>query len=137
AYLPHNWMPAQGRPDLMARFYLAELLPFLALLWWLVDLWGIMGAALAWVIRSTADAAFCFVATGTTRTYGIASGITLLPVAIATIMALTQNPLFVYIPGGLITLLVAIALSFFLLPKPIKHRIHAWRHRSAKPVWEP
>ena len=69
AYVPHNLLPAVGRPDLMARFYLVELLPFLLVLWILVAQFGILGAAIAWLLRSTADAGFCFFATSSMKIF--------------------------------------------------------------------
>ena len=40
-----------GRPDLTAKLHLFELPVFIALLLWLLDEFGIVGAALAWVVR--------------------------------------------------------------------------------------
>jgi O-antigen/teichoic acid export membrane protein len=44
-----------GRPDLVAKAHLAELAPYLLLLWWLSTLYGISGAAAAWTLRTLAD----------------------------------------------------------------------------------
>ena len=55
---------AVGRPDLTARFHLAELLPYLACAWVLITWYGIDGAALAWTLRVLADAVVLFVAAG-------------------------------------------------------------------------
>jgi O-antigen/teichoic acid export membrane protein len=61
AYLPLTLLHARGRADLSAKTHLAELPIYLALLWILVNGWGIEGAALAWLLRSTADCAALFV----------------------------------------------------------------------------
>lgn len=42
-----------GRPDLTARLHLAELVIYIPYLWLLIDLYGINGAAIAWMIRVT------------------------------------------------------------------------------------
>jgi len=68
-YVPHNMLPAQGRPDIMAKFYLAELLPFLIILWFFVTWLGIYGAAISWTIRSTSDAIFCLIATKSLKVF--------------------------------------------------------------------
>lgn len=56
AFIPYALLQAQGRPDVPAKFHVAELLPFLALLWLLLELMGVEGAALAWTIRAAVDA---------------------------------------------------------------------------------
>ncbi len=40
-----------GRPDLTAKLHLLELVLYLPYLWWLIGLYGISGAAMAWLIR--------------------------------------------------------------------------------------
>lgn len=49
-------LQASGRPDLVAKTHVAELLPYLGLLWWLAGVYGIVGVAAAWTLRVTADA---------------------------------------------------------------------------------
>jgi O-antigen/teichoic acid export membrane protein len=46
---------ALGRPDISAKLYLIEILPYGLTLWWLMHTYGIEGAAIAWSIRSGAD----------------------------------------------------------------------------------
>lgn len=48
-------LQARGRPDLVAKTHLAELLPYLALLWVLTMNFGIIGTAAAWLVRVLAD----------------------------------------------------------------------------------
>jgi O-antigen/teichoic acid export membrane protein len=50
-----------GRPDLTAKLHLFELPVFIALLLWLLNAFGIVGAALAWVARVLIDTALLFV----------------------------------------------------------------------------
>jgi O-antigen/teichoic acid export membrane protein len=45
-----------GRADVTAKLHLAELVPYLGLLWVLTERYGIAGAAAAWFVRSTLDA---------------------------------------------------------------------------------
>lgn len=55
AFLPYTLLQGQGRPDLTAKIHLAELAPFVGALWLLVERFGLVGAAIAWTLRTTAD----------------------------------------------------------------------------------
>ena len=46
AHLPFALLQAASRPDLTAKFHLAELPVHGLLVWWLISLWGTTGAAL-------------------------------------------------------------------------------------------
>lgn len=48
-------LQSAGRPDLVAKAHLAELFPYLGLLWWLTGGYGIAGAAAAWTLRAVGD----------------------------------------------------------------------------------
>jgi O-antigen/teichoic acid export membrane protein len=63
AYIPNGFLQAQGRPDLAAKFHVAEVIPFVALLWVGVHFGGVTGAALVWCARATGDAILLFGAT--------------------------------------------------------------------------
>jgi O-antigen/teichoic acid export membrane protein len=67
AYIPHGLLQAQGRPDLTAKLHLAELVPFVGLLWAGIHFGGVTGAAVVWSARVAADAALLFVAAGIFR----------------------------------------------------------------------
>lgn len=60
AYLPFAEIQARGRPDITAKFHLAELLPYLAVLWVALGWKGAVGAAMAWSLRVWTDAALLF-----------------------------------------------------------------------------
>lgn len=62
ALVPFTRLQAQGQPDIVAKFHLVELVPYLALLWLAVNAWGIIGAAAAWSLRVAADAGLLFMA---------------------------------------------------------------------------
>jgi O-antigen/teichoic acid export membrane protein len=135
AFVPYAYMPAQGRPDLMTKFYLAELLPFLLILWALIAWLGIVGAALAWALRSSADAIFCFVATGTTKTYGRAISLTLIPVTTAVLMAFATPPVTLDISMGGAILAVSLGISYYLLPEALRLRTIFWRKPKVSNRW--
>lgn len=55
AFIPGSLLYGVGRPDLPAKFHLLELPMHVGLAWFLVTLFGLPGAALAWTIRATLD----------------------------------------------------------------------------------
>jgi len=48
-------LQAAGRPDLVAKAHIAELVPYLGVLWWIVGIYGISGVAAAWTLRIVFD----------------------------------------------------------------------------------
>ena len=63
ARVPSGLVQAAGRPDLTAKLHLFELPFYLLVLWWLVGAHGIIGAAMAWVLRVAVDTIVLFVMT--------------------------------------------------------------------------
>lgn len=62
AIVPFVWLQATGRPDRVAKIHMAELIPFVLVLWVLVANLGIVGAAIAWSLRAACDSAAMFYA---------------------------------------------------------------------------
>ncbi|MEO5590309.1 MAG: flippase [Gemmatimonadaceae bacterium] len=62
AHVPSSFIVAMGRPDVNAKFHMLELIVHLPIAWWLITRYGVTGAALAWTIRVTFDAALLFTA---------------------------------------------------------------------------
>lgn len=60
AHLPYALLQAHGRADLTAKLHLLELPLFAALLVVGVQVWGIVGAALAWMLRVGIDAGLLY-----------------------------------------------------------------------------
>jgi O-antigen/teichoic acid export membrane protein len=60
AFVPSTYLWALGRPDISAKFHVAELVIHLPLAWWLVSRYGIVGAATAWSVRVALDAVLLF-----------------------------------------------------------------------------
>jgi O-antigen/teichoic acid export membrane protein len=44
-----------GRPDITAKLHVVQFFPYLLVLWWLLEKYGIEGAAIAWVARVAVD----------------------------------------------------------------------------------
>jgi O-antigen/teichoic acid export membrane protein len=119
-YVPHNMLPAQGRPDIMAKFYLAELIPFLIVLWVFVTWLGIYGAAISWMLRSVADAIFCFIATRSMKVFlrGITPTVPAISIAImAVYMHLSEISAIIL---GALSVLLATGASWFVAPTALR-----------------
>lgn len=80
ASVPFTLAQGVGRPDLTAKLHLAELAPFVGLLWILVERFGIVGAAIAWTARCTVDSVVLFIVGRRMLPKGHAS---LVPIAMA------------------------------------------------------
>ena len=55
AYVPFAVIQGMGRADLTAKMHLCELPLYIAVLYALVGQWGILGAAIAWALRTGGD----------------------------------------------------------------------------------
>ena len=62
ALIPYSLVQAANRPDLTAKFHIAEVPIYFLALFMLVPRFGVAGAAVAWTLRVTLDAAALFVA---------------------------------------------------------------------------
>jgi O-antigen/teichoic acid export membrane protein len=50
--VPASLLDGIGRPDLRAKLFLAYAVPYVGVLWFLIEKMGITGAALAWTLRA-------------------------------------------------------------------------------------
>jgi len=55
AHVPFALLQSVGRPDLTAKLHLVELPIYIFFLWWMTNSLGIVGVAIAWVIRLAID----------------------------------------------------------------------------------
>lgn len=62
AYVPLSMLQGTGKPDLVAKIHLLEIVPFLAVLYLAIGAFGLYGAAAAWALRVAADTALMFIA---------------------------------------------------------------------------
>jgi O-antigen/teichoic acid export membrane protein len=60
AHIPFTLIQGIGRSDLTAKLHLAEVGPFIGVLWLLIARFGIVGAAIAWTIRCVLDSVILF-----------------------------------------------------------------------------
>lgn len=61
ALIPFTLLQGAGRPDLTSKLHLVELPFYLFAVWWLIRTHGIVGAAIAWVMRVAIDMVILFV----------------------------------------------------------------------------
>lgn len=60
AHVPFTLIQSAGSARLTALIHAAELPVFLAALWWLTSAYGVIGAAIAWLLRMTLDTMLMF-----------------------------------------------------------------------------
>jgi O-antigen/teichoic acid export membrane protein len=61
-YVPFALLQGMGRPDVVAKWNLAQLPPYVLALWFGISSRGPEGAAIAWVLRTAADTIFLLLA---------------------------------------------------------------------------
>lgn len=60
AMIAYNWLQAVGRPDLPAKIHVAQVIPFVALMYVCIRMFGMNGAAILWSFRTAFDAWLMF-----------------------------------------------------------------------------
>jgi len=60
AFIPFTFLQGIGRPDIPAKFHLAEFIGYVFIVWFFISKWGLIGAALAWGLRVLVDALLLF-----------------------------------------------------------------------------
>ena len=68
AHIPYAQLQASGKPDVVAKCHLGELIPYLLLLYLALVYWGLPGAAVVFGLRTLADCLLLWWFTGTLRT---------------------------------------------------------------------
>lgn len=58
--VPSSAIQAMGRPDITAKLHLIELPVYLVMLWFFINSMGIVGAAVAWLVRVVIDSSLYF-----------------------------------------------------------------------------
>lgn len=60
-WVPSNLISGSGRPDLIAKLHIFQLLIYFVILYFFIKVWGILGAAMAFTLRVTIEAVISFV----------------------------------------------------------------------------
>jgi O-antigen/teichoic acid export membrane protein len=67
-HIPSTVLLARRRPDILAKLYLCYIFLYVPLLYFLLETFGLIGAALAWALRGSCDISlFFFARTGRTQ----------------------------------------------------------------------
>ena len=82
AFVPFAQLQAAGRPDVVAKFHSAELIPYLILLYLGLSFWGLPGAAAAFSLRVFGDCVLLLWFAGT-----LPSGVAILKVPAMLLLA--------------------------------------------------
>jgi len=132
-YVPYSFLQAQGRPDVVAKFHALEFAPFVALLWFGLKLWGLEGAALAWLFRVLADTGLLLWASG----FSLKNLSKMLPAAAA--VAAAWGAVAFSDLGQLANLALACVLSASLLCWWVATDpdLRNWIARRAESLWSP
>lgn len=134
AWTPYGLVQAAHRPDLTAKFHLAEAPFYVAILWWMLPRYGIEGAAIAYILRVAADAVLLFAAV---RKLAPLMAVAVSRTAILTVTALALIDASVRLPTGLpskcffvsTTLMAFVAATWMLLLQPEeKVFVRSWIH---------
>ena len=64
AIVPYIALQAKARPDVIAKLHVAEIVPFVAFLFYALSTFGLIGAAVTWTLRAVVDSLVLFYAAG-------------------------------------------------------------------------
>lgn len=130
AHIPFTLIQGSGRPKWTAMIHLAEVLPFILLLWWATAQFGILGAALAWLARIVVDTVALFLASGRIMKLGgrallpgrllVVAVLALLAIALALVESLVLR-------GAGLALVSLVAAAFALREPAIAQRLRQLR----------
>ncbi|MCR2830914.1 flippase [Acidithiobacillus ferrooxidans] len=123
SYPCYSYLQAIGRPDIMTKFYLVQLLPFLFFLWFSIEYFGILGAAIAWSLRMAVDAVAWFKASNSLMSSLKALMVTSPFVVVSTFMTGLHMALLSFLGSSICIVSAATYLSIIMLPEFVKARI--------------
>lgn len=123
AFIPYTYLQGKGRPDLPAKFHMFEIFPYIGILWALVELYGISGAAWAWDLRVLADALLLFWAARTMSVFKHIM-VSALPLIGAFITAFGMSYYSVlYLCLALLLVVASIVLSVAIIPSSLRNSL--------------
>ncbi|WP_166656193.1 flippase [Paraburkholderia sp. BL10I2N1] len=122
AHIPGSHLTAGGKPGVVARLHAAQVVPLVALLWWTLHSFGVIGAAFSWTLRYVIETILLFMAAR------LGSGLArfLIAPALLIVSAFVATVLFSWTsPARIVSwiLLVGLAIVWALQAEP------AWRAR--------
>jgi len=120
SYIPHARLQGSGRPDLVTKISLAQVIPYFVVLFVAIKLQGAMGAAIAWSIRTGVEMLIFFFMTGQPkRLISAVSVPTILVLAAAALAFSVPFPHPIGITGGLLIFTTAVVIMFHKLRRDL------------------
>lgn len=119
-YAPHNLLTASGHPDVFAKIYLFELVPFLVSLWYAIVYFGLIGAMCVITVRYVIDAVLAFLLTNSSKVFLISWVQTIPAMLVAYIGALNSNNILIYILCSVLSFVLALVAMFRVVPRDVR-----------------
>jgi O-antigen/teichoic acid export membrane protein len=140
AQIPFALVQGAGRPDLTAKLHLIELPVYLVAVWWLIRVYGIEGAAAAWLVRVTIDTLVLFAIARRFLPLGarIGRSVPFIAVSLIFLLASALLPGGVFLKGSFVTLTLFgfLVMTWFRFLAPDERElIHASVNRFGRPVF--
>jgi O-antigen/teichoic acid export membrane protein len=132
AFVPYALLQSQGRPDVTGKFHVAEIVPFVCVLWGLTSTYGITGAAAAWSLRCAADALCLFWAARMPRRDLLSALLPLFVLAGSIAVARAEGPnLWEALSAAAATGLASAVLAY-VMTEDLRHLALAAKARAAR-----
>ncbi len=132
SYPCYSYLQAIGRPDIMTKFYLVQLIPFLLFLWLIVGYLGILGAAIAWSFRMAADATAWFTASNSLAALKKPFIVTTPLIVASTLIASSRIDKTSYTILSLFILSATVYICIIFLPNFIREKVPFLKHLFVK-----
>lgn len=116
ARIPFALLQASGKPDIVAKCHLAELLPYFLMLYFGLEHLGIAGAAIAFSVRATADALILLYWAGMLKSSAKVLAIPAILMAAAVSLARPDYSLWLLAVAGASLICVCLYWAFINLP---------------------
>jgi O-antigen/teichoic acid export membrane protein len=123
SYAPYNFLIASGRPDIFARIYLVELIPFLFSLWYAIVYFGLIGAMCVITLRYILDAVLAFSITHSTKVFMLSWLQTIPAIVVAYIGALNETNLTLYAVCCALSLALSLIAVIKVMPKDVQKQV--------------
>ena len=120
AKIPNALLQAGGRPDIVAKCHLVELIPYFILLYFGLEYLGIVGAAIAFSIRASADTLFLLYWANILKRSLIFLVIPFVFLISSVIAASPNNPIWVFYGIGILIFILCIYWVFIHISNDFK-----------------
>jgi O-antigen/teichoic acid export membrane protein len=122
-HIPSTVLLGRGRPDIIAKLFLLYLVPYFVLLFALLHIWGVVGAAVAWAVRASMDLfLFWFARTGRRPAFEIAACTLIVLASSASAILFDWHKAGFWIVMGAL-LLISLAAAFAIVPEGLLGRL--------------